>query len=39
MDLIIDEVNGRFVEPVAPVTAIGTDIAIGADIETGRVTP
>jgi len=25
--------NGRFVEPVAPVTAIG------ADIETGRVTP
>jgi len=29
----IDEVNGRFVEPVAPVTAIG------ADIETGRVTP
>jgi hypothetical protein len=29
----IDEVNGRFVKPVAPVTAIG------ADIETGRVTP
>jgi hypothetical protein len=29
----IDEVSGRFVEPVAPVTAIG------ADIETGRVTP
>src|SRR5215831_18717183 len=29
----IDEVNGRFVEPVAPVTPIG------ADIETGRVTP
>jgi putative transposase len=29
----IDEVNGRFVEPVAPVTAIGVDI------ETGRVTP
>ena len=29
----IDEVNGRFVESVAPVTAIG------ADIETGRVTP
>jgi putative transposase len=29
----VDEVNGRFVEPVAPVTAIG------ADIETGRVTP
>jgi putative transposase len=29
----IDEVNGRFVEPVVPVTAIG------ADIETGRVTP
>ena len=29
----IDEVNGRFVEPVAPVTAIG------ADIETGRATP
>src|SRR5215468_1237410 len=29
----IDEVNGRFVEPVAPLTAIG------ADIETGRVTP
>jgi hypothetical protein len=28
----IDEVNGRFVEPVAPT-------AIGADIETGRVTP
>jgi len=28
----IDEVNGRFVEPVAPVTVIG------ADIETGRVT-
>jgi hypothetical protein len=26
----IDEVNGRFVEPVAPT-------AIGADIETGRV--
>ena len=29
----IDEVNGRFGEPVASVTAIG------ADIETGRVTP
>jgi len=29
----IDEVNGRFAEPVAPVTVIG------ADIETGRVTP
>jgi hypothetical protein len=29
----IDEVNDRFVEPVAPVTVIG------ADIETGRVTP
>src|SRR5215831_18913410 len=29
----IDEVTGRFVEPIAPVTAIG------ADIETGRVTP
>jgi hypothetical protein len=29
----IDEVNGRSVEQVAPVTAIG------ADIETGRVTP
>jgi hypothetical protein len=29
----IDEVNGRFVESVAPATAIG------ADIETGRVTP
>jgi hypothetical protein len=29
----IDEVNGSFIEPVAPVTAIG------ADIETGRVTP
>jgi hypothetical protein len=29
----IDRVNGGFVEPVAPVTAIG------ADIETGRVTP
>ena len=28
----IDEVNGRFVEPVAPT-------AIGADLETGRVTP
>ena len=29
----LDEVNGRFIEPVTPVTAIG------ADIETGRVTP
>jgi hypothetical protein len=29
----IDEVNGRFVESLAPVTVIG------ADIETGRVTP
>jgi hypothetical protein len=29
----LDEVNGGFIEPVAPVTAIG------ADIETGRVTP
>jgi hypothetical protein len=29
----IDEVNGRSVEPVAPVTTIG------ADIEIGRVTP
>src|SRR5215831_320016 len=29
----IDEVNGRSIEPVAPVTAIG------ADIENGRVTP
>ena len=29
----IDEVNSRFGEPVAPVAAIG------ADIETGRVTP
>ena len=29
----IDEVNVRFIEPVAPVTAIG------ADIETGRATP
>ena len=29
----IDEVNGRFVDLVAPVAAIG------ADIETGRVTP
>ena len=28
----IDEVNGRFVEPVAPT-------AIGADLKTGRVTP
>src|SRR5215469_13258336 len=33
MDLILVEVNDRFIEPVAPVTAIG------ADIETGRVTP
>ena len=29
----IDKVNHRFVKPVAPVTAIG------AEIETGRVTP
>jgi hypothetical protein len=33
MSVDIDEVNSRFVEPVAPVTVIG------ADIETGRVTP